>query len=635
MNTRQLKGPVGIIIAFYAVCATLFHIYTSGFGVLEPRAMRSLHLMFLIPLVFLLFPATKNSPKDRIPWYDLLLAIGAFAGSGYSYLNADRINFRYQGVTEVLTAEVIFGTIMLVLVIECCRRMISKWFAVMPIIFLAYLGFASHLGGILHFKSYSFVRIIEMMYLFVDEGMYGFLTGLSANVLYIYVVFAVFMVRCGVGDYLIEAAHALAGGLRGGPAKIAVIASALYGSVSGSTVANVYATGSVTIPMMKKIGYKPKTAAAIEAAASTGGQIMPPIMGVGAFVMSELTSMPYSQIIKIALLPALLFYFGVISMVHFEAVKLNIQPDSNRERPDWQSLLKRSYMVVPFILIAYLLIAGYSPTKSAFYVVALTAFLGIINPRTRINLKNIWDSLAEGAVTASQIAVALASAGIIVTSMTRTGAALSFSSMVIHFSGGVLFFVLLMIFVAVALLGAGIPTTAAYIIAVTIGASALGEFGIPLIVAHLFVFYYAVFSDLTPPVCVTAFAAATLSGSEMMVTGIEAFKLAISGFIVPFVFVYHPALLWQGTIYETLLAFALTATAIFALSIALVGSFRGLINIPSRIILAIAGLLLVYPGIMVQMIGLALAAAGLIWVYFQGNTRADVTVRDGVPVEKE
>jgi TRAP transporter 4TM/12TM fusion protein len=581
--------------------------------------MRSLHLLFLIPLVFFLYPATKKSPANKIPWYDWLLAAAAFAGSAYSYLNAERINFRYQGVTEVLPAEVIFGTIMVLLAIESCRRLISKWFALMPVIFLTYLAFAQYLPGILHFKSYSFERIIEMMYLFVDEGMYGFLTGLSANVLYIYVVFAVFMIRCGVGDYLIELAHALAGGLRGGPAKIAVLASALYGTVSGSTVANVYATGSVTIPMMKKIGYRPKTAAAIEAAASTGGQIMPPIMGVGAFVMSELTAVPYSQIIKIAFLPAVLYYLGVLTMVHFEAVRLNLQPDPDREKPDWRSILSRSYMVVPFLLIAYLLIAGYSPTKSAFYVVLLTAVLGVINPRVRFNFKSLWESLSESAVTAAQIAVALASAGIIVTCMTRTGAALSFSSMVIHFSGGILFLVLLMVFVAVALLGAGIPTTAAYIIAVTIGASALGEFGVPLIVAHLFVFYYAVFSDLTPPVCVTAFAAATLSGSEMMVTGLEAFKLAISGFVVPFVFVYQPALLWQGTAAETLQAFALTSAAIFVLSIALVGCFRGHINLPGRAVLLASGLLLVYPSLQFQLAGLGIAAAGLLWAYLQGR----------------
>ncbi len=616
MNTRNLKGPVGIAIAAFAVAASLFHMYTSGFGVLEPRAMRSIHLLFLIPLVFLLFPATKKSPLDRIPWYDYLLAILSFIATGYSYINADRINFRYQGVTEVLPAEVILGTIMIIIIIESARRLISKWFAVIPIIFLSYLAFASYMPGILHFKAYSFVRIVEMMYLFEDEGIFGFLMGLSSNVLFIYVVFAVFMVRCGVGDYLIELAQALAGGLRGGPAKIAVLASALYGSVSGSTVANVYATGSVTIPMMKKIGYKPKTAAAIEAAASTGGQIMPPIMGVGAFVMSELTAMPYSTIIKIALIPAILYYFGVLTMVHFEAVKQNIEVDKNRAKTDWKDILKRSYMVLPFALIAYLLIAGYSPTKSAFFVVILTAVLGVINPKTRVTPKIIWDSMAEGAVTASQIAVALASAGIVVTCMTRTGAALSFSSMVVHAAGGVLLLALLMVFLAVALLGTGIPTTAAYIIAVTVGASALGEFGVSLIAAHLFVFYYAVFSDLTPPVCVTAFAAASLSGSEMMATGIEAFKLALSGFIVPFVFVYHPELLLQGSTAEIIRAFIMTALGIFSLSIALTGCFRGRINLIQRAVLICSAVLLVVPNSSLQLLGVGISLAGLIWAFF-------------------
>lgn len=615
MNSRQLKGTVGLLVAVFCVAASLFHMYTAGYGVLEPRSMRSIHLIFLISVVFLMFPATKNGPKDRIPWYDLLLAVLGFIGSGYSYIHADRINFRYQGVSEVLPMEVILGTVMVILIIESSRRLISKWFAIIPTIFLLYLGFANYAPGILHFKSYSYVRIMEMMYLFVDEGIYGFLTGLSANVLFIYVLFAVFMVKCGVGDYLIELAQALAGNMKGGPAKIAVIASCLYGSVSGSTVANVYATGSVTIPMMKRIGYRPKTAGAIEAAASTGGQIMPPIMGVGAFVMSELTATPYSTIIKIALIPALLFYTGVLCMVHFEAVKQNVNVDPYRPKPDWPDILKRIYMVLPFVLIAYLLITGYSPTKAAFYVLLLTVVLGFINPKNRINVKGIWESLAEGAVTASQIAVALASAGIVVTVLTRTGAALSFSSMIINASGGSLFMVLLMVFIAVAFLGAGIPTTAAYIIAVTVGAAALGEFQVPLIAAHLFVFYFAVFSDLTPPVCVTAFAASTLAESEMMPTGIEAFKLALSGFIVPFVFIYQPALLLNGTTWEIIRITGLTVLAIFCLSIAIVGYFRAKINLLQRAVLLVASIMLILPIDMLEPVGFALAVGGLIWSY--------------------
>lgn len=621
MNIRQFKGPIGIIIAAYAAIASIFHMYTAGFGVLEPREMRSVHLLFLIPLVFLMYPATKKSPKDRIPWYDYILAALGFWASAYSYLNAERINFRFQGVTDVLPMEVLLGTIIVVLVIESARRIISKWFCIVPIAGLAYLATAQYLPGIWNARAYSYTRIVEMMYLFVDEGIYGFLMGLSANVLFIYVLFAVFMIKCGVGDYLIELAQALAGGLRGGPAKIAVIASCLYGSVSGSTVANVYATGSVTIPMMKKIGYLPKTAAAIEAAASTGGQIMPPIMGVGAFVMSELTGTPYSTIIKVALVPALLFYFGIITTVHFEAVKRGIMPDPNRAKPDWKNILSRFYMVVPFIFIAGLLIYGYSPTKSAYYVIILTAILGFVNPKTKIGLKDLYNCFSEGAYTAAQIAVALASAGIVVTALTRTGAALSFSSMIVHTSGGVLFFVCLMVFVAVALLGTGIPTTAAYIIAVTVGASALGQFGIALLTAHLFVFYYAVFSDLTPPVAVTAFAAATLSGSEMMSTGIEAFKLAISGFLIPFVFIYHPSILWQGTVAQGIQAIFLTAVAIFILSIALVGYFQSKIKLPVRFILGIAALMLVFPNIMIQLAGLVVAVTMVGWLYLAGKKK--------------
>jgi TRAP transporter 4TM/12TM fusion protein len=609
-----LKGPILLAISTFAVVAALFHLCTTEFGALEPREMRSVHLLFLIPLVFLLFPATPKAPGDRIPWYDYLLAALGFVANGYSFLHAERIVSREQGVTEVLPIEVILGTIMVILLIEASRRILSKWFAILPILFLAYLALSSHISGLLHFKSYSYARIIEMLYLYPDEGIYGSLTGLSSNILFMYAVLAVFIIRCGVADYLIELAYALVGGMRGGQAKVAVIASALYGCISGSTVANVYATGSITIPLMKKTGYHPKTAGAIEAAASAGGQLMPPIMGIGAFVIAELTDIPYSQIIIMAALPALLYYLGIMTMVHFEAVKDNLLPETDWERPDWRDLAKRSYMALPFILIAFLLITGYSPAKAAFYVTLLTALLGFINPQSKINAKTIRESLSEGAVTAAQIAVALGSASIMVTIMIQTEAALSFSHMIVNASGGVLPAALIIIFLAVLLLGTSIPTTAAYLIAITVVAGALGEFGVPAVAAHLFVFNYAVMSDLTPPFCVSAFAAASLSGAEMVATGLEAFRLSLSGFVVPFVFVFNPALLAHDTPEKILLAVILTGLAVFCISIALVGCFRGKINIYQRILLGIAAVLLVVPLPALQTAGLVAAVAGLVWI---------------------
>lgn len=615
MNFRHLKGLNLYAISIFAIAAALFHIGAVELGTLPPREMRAVHLLFLIPPVFLLFPATASSPTHRIAWYDYVLAALSFITSGYVYLQADAIAARIPGVTEVAPAEVILGTVMLVLMIEASRRILSKWFVFLPILFAAYQALSSHISGILHFKSFPYERIIEMMYLHPDEGIYGPLMGLSSNILFMYAILAVFIIRCGVADYLIEVAHAVVGGMRGGPAKVAVIASALYGCISGSTVANVYTTGTFTIPLMKKKGYHTGKAGAIEAAASAGGQLMPPIMGVGAFVIADLTGIPYSQIIIMALIPAMLYYLGIMTMVHFEAVKDNILPEKDRAKPDWSDLAARSFMALPFILIAILLISGYDPARAALYVTVLTISLGFINPKSRIKIQTVWESLAEGTVSAAQIAVALGSASIMVTILTETGAAITFNHLLFTASGGILP-ALLIIFLLVILLGTGIPTTTSYLIAVTVAAGALGEFGVPLVAAHLFIFTYAVISDLTPPFCVSALAAATLSGARTVATGVEAIRLILSSFAVPFVFVFNPALLTHDTPEKVLLVVLLTALSVFCMSVAIVGCFRGKIYLSQRILLGIAAALLIVPLSFVQAAGLIAAAAGLVWILF-------------------
>ncbi len=614
---RKLSGVLKWAVIAYACAASLFHLYTAGYGSLEPRLMRGTHLLLLVPLIFLLYPATGRSPKERPSLLDSLAAVVSAAACGYTIWNAERLNFRFQGVNEVLAVEVVLGSILVCLIIEACRRSLSRWMALTIVIFLAYLATSPYMPGVLHFKGYSFPRMVEIMYLAGDEGIFGFLTGISANILFIYILFAGVMMKAGVGDFLIDFAVWAAGWARGGAAKIAVLASALYGTVSGSTVANVYATGSFTIPLMKRRGFTPKQAAAIEAIAGTGGQIMPPIMGAGAFIMAEVTGVPYFQIIKAAAIPAILYYVGVFSMVHFIALRSGMPPTPRAELPPWRPMLRRVYYFAPFLLVLTYLAQGYSPTKAAFFVIVVTFGLSFLDRKTWMTWTKVRDALFDSAVSAALIAAALAGSGMIVATLTRTGAALAFGGMIVSGARGNLVLAMILIFLVVSVLGTGIPTTAAYVIAVTIGAAAMGNLGVAVLAAHLFVFYYAVLSDLTPPDAITAFAAANLAGSEMMATGIEAFKLGIAGFLVPFAFVYQPALLLQGTWPAVAKAFALTAIGVVCLAAALIGFVWGPLRGAQRALLTVAAVLLVFPTRGMELLGLLLAGGTLVWMRAQ------------------
>ena len=610
---RSLKGPVKIFVLIYGVMATLLHLYTSGYGTFEPRTQRGLHLLLLLPLIYLLFPATKKSPKDRPSFFDGIASALCFLGPFYIVWDAERLNFRMVGMDEVRTIEVILGTILVILVIEACRRALSRWMAITIAFFLVYLATAPYWPGLLKFKGYSFPRMVEVLFLAGDEGIFGFLTGISSNILYIYIIFAAFMLSTGVGNFLIDFAIWAAGWTRGGPAKIAVISSALYGTVSGSTVANVYATGSFTIPLMKKGGFVPKQAAAIEAIAGTGGQVMPPIMGAGAFIMSEVTGIPYFKIIQAAAIPAILYYLGLFFVVHFISIKQNMRSISKAERPSILPMLRHAYYFLPFILVVALLGYGYSPAKSAFYVVLIIFALSFLDRKTWMTPKKLIDTLFQAAVNAAIIATALAGSGMVVGILTRTGAALAFGSVLLGASFNNLLLAMILVFLVVSVLGTGIPTTPSYIIAVTVGASALGKFDVALLSAHLFVFYYAVLSDLTPPDAITAFAAANLAGSEMMSTGVEAFKLGIAGFLIPFAFVFQPALLLQGTFLQILKASGLTALGVVCLAASLIGCVWSPLNWLHRFLFASAAILLVFPTIGMEFLGIGLALGLFIW----------------------
>jgi TRAP transporter 4TM/12TM fusion protein len=614
---RKLSGIVGWGAGAYAASASLFHLWTAGYGTFEPRIQRSIHLLFLVPLIFLVFPFNRRSPRHRPSAFDWVWAALSAVASLYLIWDKDRLNMRWEGASPVQPIEVVIGCVMVLLVIEACRRSLSRWMALTISVSLLYLGTSHWFPGVFHFKGYTFPRLVEFMYLAGDEGMYGFLTGISANILFIYVLFAAVMMKAGVGEFVIDVAVRLAGWARGGPAKIAVIGSALFGTISGSTVANVYATGSFTIPLMKKGGYTAKNAAAIEAIAGTGGQIMPPVMGAGVFIMSEVTGISYFDIIKAAAIPAILYYIGLFAMVHFLALRYGMRAVPKSELPSWRPVLRHAYFAIPFLQIVYLLANGRSPTSAAFWTIVVTFTLSFLDRKTWMTPRKCWEALTEAACSAGTIAVALAGSGMIVGVLTRTGAALAFSGVVVQSAQGVLIVAMILIFVVVSILGTGIPTTAAYVISVTVGAAAMGNLGVSLLAAHLFVFYYAVLSDLTPPDAVTAFAAANIAGADMFATGIEAFRLGIAGFLVPFAFVYHQELLLKGDWPQIILMSAFAAVSAVALASSVVGQGWGPMAGWLRWLCVVAAGMMVVRTLGLQLAGVALYATILLFSAWQ------------------
>jgi TRAP transporter 4TM/12TM fusion protein len=621
---REIGGREALAVTALAVGASCFHIYTTWAGFLEPRLQRAVHLGFLLPLAFLLYPATARSPRGRPSAWDWAWAALGLLSNLYIIWQQPRIINRWEGSTEVLPAEVFWGAVISLLILEATRRAVSPWLSGLVALFLAYLFVGPWLPGILYHKGFSFARAVELMYLYNEQGIYGSLTGISATVIFIFVLFGCFIIRTGLGKFFMDFAVSIAGRTRGGPAKVAVVSSALYGTLSGSSVSNVYTTGSFSIPLMKQMGYRPQFAGAVEAAAGVGGMIMPPIMGVGAFVMAEMTSIPYWTIAKSAALAAVLYYLGVFAMVHLEAMKIGLQPVARAEIPPLRTVLPRSYLLSPIVFLVVLLVMGYTPVFSGMLAIVVSVAVAALRRATRMGPQAIWDALRQGGCDAAMIAVAITGAGMIVAVIAQTALGLAFSSLFISLSGGSLLLTAIMVMIVDAILGAGIPTTPAYLLTVVVGGAAMMKLGVELLPAHLFAFYYGVLADVTPPVAVAAYASAAIAGSEPMKTGFEAFKLAIGGFIVPFIFVYHPALVLQGSWDETLGIFVLAAACILLTSAALTGWFLGPTPRLERVLLLAAAAGLVSTSERIVAVAAALGIGCAIW-HVVRHRREDAT----------
>ncbi len=531
------------VIAVIGIGLSVFELYTAGIIAMTAMRHRAVFLGSILVIAFLTRPLYKGARKDRLNWalaVDLILVALSVAVCAYIFVDLQGI-FERQG--DWSQWDITIGITLVVLVLEATRRVIGLNLTCIALVFLLFGYFGPYMPTILVHKGYSIERMATTLSL-TTEGIFGLPTGVAATFVFIFILFGSFLEKTGAGNFFIDMAYCITGRFSGGPAKTAVVASGFMGSVAGSAVANVVATGSFTIPMMKKIGYKPHVAAAVEAAASTGGQLMPPIMGAGAFLMAEFTQTPYLEIVKIAFIPAILYFFSVILFVHVEAQKEGIWGLPKEVLPKFGATIKKGvHFIIPVAILITVLIMNYSPMMAGFIAILAVYFTALLRKGSRISFKTLLKTLEQGARNAVVVAVACAAAGIIVGVVNLTGTGLRFSSLVVTLSYGIPFLALALVAITSLLLGMGLPVTASYIVLVILAGPGLMDLGIPLLTAHMIVFWYSQDANVTPPVALESFAASGIAGSSPMRTAFTSWKLAKGLYIMPVVMAYHPLLL--------------------------------------------------------------------------------------------
>ena len=615
---RRPLGIVAFIISVIAISMSAFQFYTGGFGSLFGLYQRAIHLAFTLCLIFLIYPGTKKSfdiNKEKIPWYDVILALLGPVVCLYIVVFFKQIAIR---VGLPSTMDLVVGVLAIILVLEATRRIIGSALPIVVSVFLIYSYFGQIMPGFFAHRGYSIERIIEHLYS-GTEGIFGIPLGVSASFVFLFILFGAVLNKTGMGKFFIDVAMAVAGHTIGGPAKVAVIASGFMGSINGSSVANTVTTGSFTIPLMKSIGYRKDFAGAVEAAASTGGQILPPVMGAAAFVMAEFLGIPYIKIAMAAAIPAIIYYVAVMTMVHLEACKYGLKGLPKERLPKLSRVLKeKGHLLLPILGLVYLLIRGYTPIFAAFWSIVMSILISMVKAETRLNLKTLGEAFEDGAKSALGVAAACACAGMVVGCVTLTGLGLKIANGLVMLGHGNLMLTLFFTMIASILLGMGLPTTAKYIILSIMAAPALVDLGVNPLAAHLFILYFGVIADLTPPVAVAAYAAAGISGGNSMKTGFIAVRLAVAGFMIPYIFALDPGLLFiDSTILHTAVLIITSLAGVLALGAAAGGYLIDHVKLHERIILIISALALLRPGLSTDIVGIVL----LVGVIFLQKSR--------------
>ena len=599
---------VAWFIAAIAIFYSLFHLFIT-FNPLPELIQRSAHVAIGLVLIFLLYPARQSSSRQSIPWLDWLLALASLATFLYLWKEYQAIMTTRGGIPNTL--DIVFAILAVVLVVEGARRVMGWMLPILGLAFLSY-PFFSHYDWVpdrLLTRPYSISDIFGQMYL-KTEGLYSSAIGASVTFIFLFILFGAFLAKSGMGKLFNDLAMALAGHKQGGPAKVAVISSGFMGSINGTAVANVVGTGSFTIPLMKKIGYHKNFAGAVEASASVGGQILPPVMGASAFIMAETTGVSYGTIALAATLPALLYYLGVMAQVHFRAGKDNLKGVPKADLPRVKDVLKeRGHLLIPIVALVFFLFQSIPVSYAAVYTIVLTVVVASFRKSTRMGFKEILEALADGAKQSLSVMAACAVVGIIIGVVSLTSFGSVMTSSIMSIGAGSLFLTLFFTMIASMILGMGLPSIPAYIITATMAAPALANFDIPTLVAHMFVFYFGLFANITPPVALAAFAGAGIAGGDPMRTGFQALKLSLAGFIVPFLFVYNPAMLMIDTanvavnarefafpVWTTIVSIVFTSVVgILALGAAVEGYFKIGLNWFWRIFLGAGALCMIIP----------------------------------------
>jgi TRAP transporter 4TM/12TM fusion protein len=594
------------LIAVIAVTMSAYHLYTGYFGAPEALLHRSIHLLFTLILIFSFSPLSKKEGGKKFRWIDGPLILLTLACIGHLFFNYEYVITRYPYVHPLSSADMFFGIFLTLLLIEGSRRVIGPALPITAGVFLAYAYVGSYLPGLLRHTGFTTEAIVDQLYM-TTEGIFGIPLGVSATYVILFIIFGTFLEKSGTGQLFMDFASAITGWTRGGPGKISCISSALFGTISGSAVANVMVDGWLTIPLMKRTGFNPPFACAVEATASTGGQIMPPVMGAAAFVMAEFTGIPYITICLYAMIPALLYYFALFMSIHFMAGKIGIKGIPREELPRLRNVLAaRGHMFIPLGIIVYMMTAGYTPMYACIYSTVAVVILSILRKETRMGFWTIIKALEEGAKNTLGVAAACACAGIVIGVINLTGLGLKFTSLVLLLAGDTLLPALILTMLAGIVLGMGMPTTPAYIVQAALLIPALIKLGVMNIAAHLFVFYFSTISAITPPVAMAVYAAAGIGGAKLWPTGLWAMRIGAAGFIVPFMFVYGTSLLFIGSAFDIITSVISASFGVIALAAGMMGWFVKELEPWERIVLVAAAVLLIKPGLYTDVIGFIL-----------------------------
>lgn len=616
-RTREYIGIMAKVVTAVALIWALFQIYVNSFGVLEAIKMRAWHLGFLLILTFLLYPANKKKMKARkLPTvWDITCILLTLYSVGYLLITYD--TFARDRAGFHVEMDYLVGAIGLFVVFEASRRIAGYTLTIIAAVFLAYNFLGPYIPGMLGHAGYSYERVTDIMW-WGSQGLFGITLGVSATYIFMFVLFGAFLKNSGFTDFINDIALALAGWTAGGPAKVSVIGSGFMGMVNGSAVANVVTTGAVTIPLMKKTGYSSRFAAAVEAVASTGGQIAPPVMGAAAFIMAEFIGVPYTTIILAAIIPALVYYIALFMVVHFEAKKIGLKGISKENIPNVVQVLKEGgHLTIPIIVLLGLLFTGVTPLYAATFALIATVVASWFRKSTRMGLKQIVDSMVEGSLSAIGVGIACAIVGVVVGTVSLTSVGLTLGNNILQLSGGSIIVAAILTMIISIVLGMGIPATAAYIIVATISAPLLVQLGAPPLAAHLFAFFYASLSNITPPVALAAYAAAGLSGANPNAVGFLATKLGLTGFIIPYFFLFNPVLLFDGESYvHSFIALITASIGVVALAGGLQGWVLNKTNWIQRIMLFATAFLMIDPNIVLSIIGFVVFLAVIIWQKF-------------------